>query len=513
MPIDPKTGCWFPPICKRQAELLALKGYNIIDVEGPRKSAKTVGCIHKIVQHAWDTNGGRVCMLGNTLANNNDGGAWQDMVETVLPQWIEGGFGMEWVTLPKISSLTHKMFCEITNVHGGTSGFYLESLRDERKAERTFKNRRFSCVYMTEASNFKYRATFDVMLETLRMLGLPEEQHLFLIDTNPAEEGEEHWVYKLFHTFRSMKPSELREIFGDDETKFNSMLAFQKRLAMFRFSLEDNTWLTESQRQNQMAKFAHDKDAYDRHALGLWKKTSLGAVFSKVWRPEFHVKGQQKSNYDPNPQILLPEEGCSELLCGWDVGTINNAVVFAEKCLVETGEGTKPAFKVLDEYVLLDTPLKVEDLVGEVMEIMDFWETQIGRKVIWKHWSDRSSFDRYDNISDSYEFKEIYRASDGEIELMAAAKSGGSVEQRVGLITKLLHQGRLFISARCECVIQSFALLRRNARGRVPTADKHKHPFDALSYPISMEAWAEIEMSMMLKVAKPGGNRLVHTSV
>lgn len=514
MPIDPKTKRWFPSVCKKQAELLADK-HMFVDVEGPRLSAKSIGCLHKIVAHAWETPHARVGMVGRALTDNYDGGAWQDLVEIVIPQWIEGNFGMKWVTEPKSDGLTHKMYCEITNKFGGISRFSLESVKEETtaKLERVFKNRRFSCIYFTEASNFKRQKTFTTAQECLRHspIATPEEvaqtRFLFLIDTNPAEEGESHWIYQLFHVFRQMSKDELVKAFGSDPKILQANLEYQQSLSVQRFTLEDNIWMTPAQRARQHAKYAHDPDEYDRHVLGLWKKLTKGTVFCKVFKPDRHVVGDNRNAYVAKPQIMVPEPGCFELGVGWDIGGINLAVAFVEKLWVKTKEGhVVPAFKAIDEIVILDTPTKVQDFVEEVLERMAFWENLVGRKIVWKHWSDRSAFDKYENVSDTYEAKEVFRASDGEIELVAAAfESGGrpAVQQRITMLQKLFHQNRLYISAQCEGIIESISMLKFNARGKLATGDRNKHAFDALSYYICMENYAEMEEALLNQVSPP----------
>lgn len=511
---------WQPPISPKQFEILKCKSRYLL-VTGPRKASKTIGCLHDIPWRMWNTPHGRGMMLGRTTTDNLDGGAWQDLVTVILPQWFEADFGFELVTSPRMEALTHKMYFETTNKFDGVSRFYLDSLDVEDDAERKFKGKRFDTIYITELSNFKHRKTFDVLEECLRATHLRPDQHKLIADTNPAEEGEDSWIWKLWYEFRTIDLETMDEsqekalgISGMEEAERKDHLLalreMQDQLAVLEFTIDDNIYLSEAQKRSQRAKYAHNKDLYDRYYLGKWTRASGEGIFQKVWAPSMHIVGETPTASDPNPATLLPETNTVELGAGWDIGGRNVAVVFVEKVLVEEKDAkgqvtVKPSFKVLDEYIVLGENQKVETVVENVMEKIRFWEAQAGKKVMWKHWSDRSAFDRYDNIADTYEHIEVFNASNGEIALHAALKKGGSVTQRINLLQKLLFENRIFVAARCEKVIQMFNSIKSNRHGKLDTGNIYKHALDALSYYTCMECWAEMETGMALPMGKSAG--------
>jgi hypothetical protein len=509
MPIDAK-GQWFPSVSKKQAELLAESSHLIVDVEGPRKSSKTFGACHRLARHLWECPNARAAMAGRTLTDNYDGGTWQLMVEHILPEWIDSGIGMKWHTPPKLSSLTHKMECAITNAHGGVSRLQLDSLKNEREVERIYKGRYYSCIYLTEAANFKRRASFEIMMQCLRGYDDSWKPHfLFLIDTNPAEEGQSHWIYQLFHVFRRMTRKQIEEQFPNT---VEAMIALRDKLAIYRFAVSDNPWLTDTEKQELQAQFMlSGPDVYARHWLGEWKSSASDTAFARVWRPEIHVQGDMATVADPNPAILMPEDDCITLYTGWDLGDIHNAIVIAEKVMAGKPGEEQPVFKILDELIMIDTPIKLEDLTLEFMDLMAYWEKVIGRKVNWVHWSDSSAMSGFQSISASNEAKEVFRASDQAIELQGVTKGPNSVVKRIQLTRRLLFANRLFISSRCEQLIQTMTMLKTNAQGSLKrSGDPLRHAFDAMSYLIAMEAWSELVNDIEMRLAKPG-NPIIHT--
>lgn len=504
-----KEGVWYPSISKRQAELLAESSHTYIDVEGPRRSAKSVACCHRLARHLWECPDARAAMAGRTLTDNFDGGTWQMMVEHILPEWIESGIGMEWHYRPRMSNLTHKMELAVTNRHGGISRLQLDSLKNEKEVERVFKGRQYSAIYMTEASNFKRRQTFEIMRECLRSFGDKWKPHLlFILDTNPAEEGQSHWIYQLFHVFKNMTDKEMMERYPN---AFKQMIDLRNNLAVYRFSIDDNIWINERERSELEANFMlAGPDAYARHWLGEWRSSPSDSAFAVVWRPETHIVGDEPTLADPDPVVLLPEDDCTRLYSGWDLGDIHNAIVIVEKVYAGNNGEEVSVFKVLDELVYLSTPMRLEDLTHEFMEKMQEWEEHLGHRVQWTHWADSSALSGYDNITGSSEAQEVYRASGGRVQLNGARKGPNSVMRRLQLVRRLLHSNRLFISSRCENLIASMNNLKLDSSGSLrKSGDIYRHVFDALSYLLIMENMMDFSDGDYLP--KTGKSNILHT--
>jgi hypothetical protein len=389
--------------------------------------------------------------------------------------WIEGNFGLDWAPrgTPRQHGVTKKFFCLIKNKWGGNSRFEVNSLKDERMTEKDFKNRYFSCIYWSELSNFKQRATFDILIHSLRMMGVPEQEHLMICDTNPADEGQKSWIYKLFY---------IRE---EPE-------AFRKTLHLLEFSLADNIYLTEERRQEIRDSFAYDPDLYARMAEGRWTEALSDSLFGDVFKYSIHVA----SSDGPDPEILVPEENCVELQTGWDFGFANPAAVISEKVFPfsTTKETERSVFKFIDELVYIGEEVTVSEFTEEMVQKMDYWERIIGKPVHWQHWSDRSAFDMLEPISNRYQYEEVYAASGGRIKLDAVDRRPGSVGQRIRLWRKMLFQKRLLFSEeKCPRLItMNQAIARGKTAYSIAKNCEHKHPFDAASYLVSRECWEEL---------------------
>lgn len=472
---------------------------------GPRYSTKTVGCLHCVADHAWRTDRGNIAMVSVSQSAGLDSGVWEDLVTVILPQWIKSGMGMKWVKEPFIANVTKKPTCWVSNMHGTHTKIQLDSLKYEHEVEARFKNKRYSMMYVTELSNFTHRKTYDIWGECLRMLHLKEEDHLFLADTNPADEGEESWIYFVWYVMLKMEYAEYVESCRKYDMPILAERAFEVRKkshALLEFFIEDNIFATQQRIDELIARYSHDKDLYDRYILGLWRKSSADALYSNVFRPHFHVIGEIETPGNPEPVILLPEDSTFELITAWDPGAgVNSAMVIIEKVMRILKREGRPdllqsVFKALDELVIIEEDHSLEEFTEDVLAKMREWEERMGRQFQWRHWSDRSVFDMKEPRANRYFYQIIHAASNGEITLMAADRGPGSVRQRVQLSRKLLFENRVFISNdKCPKLIEMFKSIRKGPTENqaVAKGSKHRHVHDAWGYGVGSEAWEEME--------------------
>lgn len=501
---------WMPDVSKKQLEFISDSNKCLL-ASGPRRTGKTIACLHRLVRWLWEF-GGPGVIIGRSITDVFNCGTWADLIDFVIPQWIAGDFGLDWVTPPRMEGATKRYYFEISNNNGGISRCYLESLDNESEASRRFKNKRYSIVYMIELTNFKNRYTFDTLYETLRVIGKRPEEHCLIADTNPDfEHGEDSWIYKLWYYFKKLNLDEL----NDDEKKqlnlidipsneyemrIKSLKQTQKELKTYEFYLDDNPFISDTEKNEIKARWLScgNKAIYDAYVLGIWSKANTEGYFADVFKYDIHVIGDIDPETSENI-ILLPEEECYELYTGWDIGTTDTAVVFVEKVMMKTEKDEiQPMFKVLDEYVIIGQPHTVNSTVDIIMEKMDFWEKQIGRKIKWTHWSDKSAFNKFNNIANSYEAGEVYKASDGRIILQEAFKGPGHVNKRSELLKKLLFMERIYISKyKCPNVINMFLNIKSDrSMAGINRVDYHKDVFDALSYCLSMECYSELHYTL-----------------
>ena len=197
------------------------------------------------------------------------------------------------------------------------------------------------------------------------------------------------------------------------------------------------------------------------------------------------------------------EGGLPLLLCGWDIGDVNHAWV----CLQPVYVGNTVCFRVIEEYVVTKAELSVEEFTDEVMLRMSIIRDVAGFPVAWRHYSDSSAFEFKAAIrrtdlpldSDMTDAAIVEARSKGEIILEGSAqvKKAGWQRRRANFVAQLFRENRLHISANCKDVIQMACNLRKasgstKAGPYIDPEQKEKHPFDAMSYAISMFALDEI---------------------
>ena len=475
---------WTPPISEKQMGLLKDRRRYIL-VTGPRLSTKTVGCLHKLAHHAWEVDRAAITMVPKSVTSVKDEGTWTLLTEHILPAWFAGGFGMHYTQKPKRDVGSGKMVCAVSNRHGTSSHFQIDSLLNEHEVEAKFKNKNFSAIYIPELSNFKSERCFHIWKECLRRPpGYSDDGLLFLGDTNPSEEGEDSWIYKLWFKSLLEMVSEATMAAQADAFKL-----YQSQLGLWQFSIDDNIWLSDDEKAAKKASYL-TSDMYERLWLGLWKRGGTNGVFQDVFRPT-HIVGT------PDEE-LYPEENCNHLLTGWDTGSANKAVFVIEPVLLTFPDGVERfAFKVLDEFVELNSRISVADLTEVLEAKMDHWEEIIGKPVLWQHISDTSAFEHYQDIAESYEAKEVFRASEGRIELMRGpVKAKGSVRARVNLLRKLFVENRVFIAGQCGGLIRSLSSLMPGKVLALDMTSPHKHAFDGFSYPVSKTCFGEMQQEI-----------------
>lgn len=452
-------------------------------MSGPRSSTKTVSALHAIADNLWSVDGANFTMVVPTVTAGDDQGCWTQITEEIIPEWIAGGFGLEWVRKPSQSGVSKKLYCVVKNKFGTNSRLQLDSLQYEDEVEARFKNKNYSGLYISEASYYKQRRTFDVWQEVLRGKQYKEEDFLMLLDTNPADEGTDSWLYQMWWVDRLAD-------FGDDKGK----ALFQKQLALMEFSVADNIFKDEAWHMVQKAKYQHSQDLYDRYYLGKWVKATDNSIFYEQLNPSVHFVGDSPSASEILPQILLPQENCFELGTGWDPGLTNSAAIIYEKSyFLDARERKVSRFSILDETVFIKSDASINDFTDEVMERIKWWEGFMGRDIVWRHFSDRSVFDTR-IIGNVYPHQLIYQQSGGKISLQAVERKPGSVYQRIDLVRKLLFDNRLFISKhKCPHLMESLQGLQPG-KGNVAIqkTSKLKHVFDAMSYALISECFDEL---------------------
>lgn len=508
MPVD-AHGNYRVPASPKQNELRELcrsRKKRFVLANGTRLSTKTMGCTFCVCDHAWEVKDANIFIITVTQGIGNDSGVWIDL-QRAIKERVDGDFGFEWVREPYNEGVSKKPTCIVRNQFGQPVKIQLWSLKDEEEVEKRFKGPRATMIFVPELSTFTKEKTFKTWWECLRVPGelgvvrndyadMPDN-HLFLADTNPASEGEDSPIYRLWFKLLECEPSEA----GDE-------LALKNQLARMDFTLDDNIFDSKARLDLLKSQYSSDKDLYDRYIMGRWVKASTDAIFYGVFSEHRHVAPEIRNIGDE--EILVPETGCFELKTGWDLGVRNCSVTFAEKLNIETDNGPVPAFKILDEHVVIGQDFILDEFIELIMDKMDYWERLMERvnNVKWTHWSDRNAFSVRDLSGRIYLNQAVYQASQGRITLQGAydaQRGSGSVDARIDITRKLLHEGRIIISRfKCPQTIEMFKSLRRkkNLATGIAVGSKEKHPFDSGSYCWASECYEEMVQSVLNRTKK-----------
>lgn len=477
---------------------------------GARASGKTWAVEHSVMKHLWRQNA-RVAIVTKTTRQGSLG-VWPEFISTIYDEWVEAKVGSEkadfgWAQKPHRDPITKIHRARLNNRHGNSSEIVLFPIEHATDALDKLLSTQFSAVWISEGHLYDDRTIFDTALGQLRLPGVPFEETMLLVDTNPPESGTQHFLHDIF--FKERTREEWPDFFTEE-----TIAAFrerQRQMGVYRFPIESNTFLHPGLRAQIIAQYAHDPFAYRRYVLSEWIDGVVSGVFSNVFFRQKHIVGNA-DHRDPNEWEIIPpvnsldavmEGGVPLLISGWDMGDVNHAWV----CVQPVYENDIVKFRVLDEVVVTKTEMSVEDFTELVMERMDAIEKMAGFQVEWRHYSDSSAFEFRSALrradlpldADMTDAALVMDKSDGKIVLEGSAqvKKPGWQRRRVNFLGQLLREGRLAVSANCKAVIAMFCGLRKATKKTLAGSyldpeQIEKHPFDALSYAISMFALDEI---------------------
>lgn len=506
MPVDKETGVWVPQLSAKQFEV-----YNeyrrFVLVSGPRLSGKTTATLHRLMRHAWETDGARIAMFAKSIKLGQEG-IWLQMTgshrNSVLSTWknamLQSPYGrFKVLDGPKIEFQTRASFVKIQNYWGTESVIKLHSLDYDGDVEEKLFSTMWSCIYFSELQHFHDKGVFDRSIPQLRMDHLKYEQHMWIADTNPPEEADEHFAYDIFFRKRTadLYTPEIEEKHKDDPETLEEMRDFQKHIAFHEIQIKDNPFLDKRQFSELKNAYMGDPEGWARFIEGKWTRGTghKGKHFSMIFSHERHVVGDASDQDEDEWDLLNPLESCVELITGWDIGTAHHAAHIIQRRLNNNGQSV---FDVLDECVSVGEQMRTDDFALEMLDKINGLEEFLGKKLSWVHWADTSSFRFQACGMDPMDYMTVDRVTEGKVILIPAtdAKGKGSVRKRVQLIKQLLREGRINISAHCFETIEMFKELRKGHKETdyVLRGQRWKHAFDSLSYAIYAEMLNELEI-------------------
>ena len=500
MPIT-SEGYWIPNLFGGQLDQFNTRNCAAL-ASGPSLSGKTIGWLHAIVRHLYDTPGARFAMFSKTLKTAKVAGVWEDINKIVLPEWIDAGIGLEYLTRDnnghpgaKVDGTTRTPYFVIRNRHGGESSCHLFSLDYDEDIESKIKEMRFSGIYFSELDKFKSRKVLSISLGRLRMPHLKFSEHIWLADTNPAEDRENSWIYEVWYLMRTMSYSDY-VVYCDQHEQIpmpqEGFTVFQSRLKLIEMFPEDNPHLEPEKLAELKAQYSYDPELYDRYVLGKWTGGfgQKAYHFRHLFKPDVHLLGNCNDTDRSKWVYANPSATCEALITGWDLGEVNHAFTALERH--DNPRTLKSHFTVLEEVEFLKEETSIEEVTQAVMDKITGLEALAGHQFDLSHaWSDESSLTRYIAAADTFQHLQVMAYSGGRIELQGVEKAHFSVRARVQLLKLLLHENRLHFSAHCTSLIRMLKNLKKGKDVAVDEGDTDKHIFDALTYPLMRECAEE----------------------
>lgn len=507
-PIDvqPEEKPWLPDLFPKQFEVFNNQK-RITLVSGPRKTGKSIAICHRILKHLWDTPNALVALFTTSYKVATDGGSWTDLIKFTVPAWVglqcddpENGF-LEYTTFirgdeeggPKLDAKSRTPFFRIRNRFGGESECRLFSIDNENEIDAKTMGLRFSGVWVIELSTFKTKKILDRTLLNLRAQGVRYEDHFWIADTNPPEEGKTHWAWKKWYVDR-VDPDFVRQSEHPEETAL-----YQKSLELIEIFLDDNTKLDPRERIELHETYRDNKDEFDRFVLGIWPEGSS-------MRRELFADILTSLHFPEGPIDVERNSLC--LHTGWDMGSVNHAFVIIERRIIDG----VVYWCALEEVVRTNAEISIADFtvlcLDKMIAINEFykgrWNNFPGFE--WEHWSDNSATAYHRPQIGSVDAAEVYRVSQGQIVLRGVEKPANSVEEDCKMIRTIIREGRFFIGGNCPQLKHALQNIKRGSRYAINPDDPLKHVVDALRYGIR-NAWIE---DLRLKQEQENNRRLIH---
>lgn len=502
---SPDEDGWVPELNEDQLKFYWDKRPYVLAF-GERLSGKTHGGLHKLVRHCYQWDSALVILVVLIKTSAKAGGAWEQLLSNdedhegrfwgTLRYWNEH-VGLRYTD--EYGDDAKNKWIDIETVNGGSSSILLLSMPYGANIADRIKNMTPSYFHFEELSNTDSSVYFTKAIQQLgRRAAIPAKEQQYVGTCNPADDGEDNWVFKTFFKHEPKTPHGGPQP-GYDPRGYNPYT--KKREGWNNYfgvhHLRSNLNVYVEDMEAYQAKILEDAredpTAYDRLILGRWvAKVSGNAIFKESYHQEIHLKGEKGKSG------LMPIPG-HPIIIGYDPGDANNARAFMQR-IWWRGMWYWRLFDAIADY---GEHIHYEDLLRSQYERMYYWccrksydfpFVHIGDKAMFTHFNPQGSYDylAFRQISQKLILENPKWIKLGPINMLAPDKGDGSVGERVRCVKNCLHQERLWISALAPDVDNMFKFLRKAKGPRgVEIEDKpektkkgHIHMFDATSYPI-----------------------------
>jgi len=489
---------WVPHQTPAQQRLFASDAKYILNW-GPKGGAKSFGCVDKLVKHCFENKNAFALILVRVQNMAVKGGAWDKLINEVLPRWKEG-LGIQDSGVK--TDANHCQYIWISNQHGGWSMISVMSCPHANQLRQRIRGVEPSIVFVDELTSCDSVEYFESVAAQLGRRPLITGVQQFIGACNP--EGPSHWVYKKWF----IEP--FNEETGEKDHNYEDIF----------FPREEN-------RANlQEGYFEHLDSVYGKNSTeaarmigGEWVDQPSGeGLFRELFNQTVHIRPLD-SDFRPSTKEWLMPHPDHAFIIGMDPGSSNNAFIFWQWLPLDGGL----KWVCFDELVTIRKRIKYPDLIPMVMRRIRWWRDTTGKETPMVWISDNTAFNQYRAAQGSYDALEMERVYETmrakyklePLRIKQAPKFQGSVEARVRIMQTALAQDEVIISSRC--VLMQKMVLRLEAEKQkdgapfdpkaamTPKRSDHLHVFDAATYPMLT---ASISPSL-LQPAKESTQKLI----
>lgn len=483
---------WKPRMTPKQEELFNCKKKYVL-CWGPKGGSKSFGVSNLCVKHAWENENALVLIMVRVQNMAVKGGAWDILINEVLPRWRDGnmdregnkldeGFGLVYTDVKYDQN--HCPYVWILNRYGKWSMISLMSCPHANQLRDRIKSVVPSMVFLDEVTSCDDVIYFQSPAAQLgrrpRVKGIQQ----FIGATNP--EDPEHWAFKRWfidpYQDEDGNPCEKDEDFHD-----------------IFFPAEDNkSNLPPGYLEGLKAVYGKNATEALRMIGGQWVSVPSGdSLFLEVYNEALHVRPLQEDSSIPDEGRFIIPSPDHPIIVGVDSGLVHHAFVFLQRLPIDN----RMRWLVFDEVVLLRRKLTYGAIMPVVMRRIRWWRDLVRAEMPMIWISDDSAFNMFRPGQGTYDSLDMERAWNAQrqlhrmekIKILPAPKFSGSVEACIRIEQTALADEEIIISSRCKKVRAMYNRLESEKqkpgepfdpkKGSTPRRSDHLHVFAAGVYP------------------------------
>jgi hypothetical protein len=452
-------------------------------------SGKTVGATHKLVRHLYDNQNALAVVLVRVKSMANKGGAWDKLMNYVLPIWRDGNRDREGKLLDSGMGLNfteikfdaqHNEMVYVQNRYGGWSRAVFVSAPNSNQLRERIRGYEPSFVFVDELTSCDSNVYFtSIAAQIGRVMGIPLQQ--YVAACNP--EGETHWVYQTWFV------NPLNEATGERNPDYEEIY----------FPRSENIANVGDEYFNTLDNvYKDDPIEAARMIDGLWKdRIASDGLFSDVFNPTIHVRPVREDGGPDATKRLLPHPAYP-MIMGLDPGAVFNAWVFCQWMPVDG----RLRWVYFDEIAIFKKKVAYQTMVPVVMKRVRWWRDAVEAEMPLICISDASAFTYFRPGEGTYDVLDIQRVWENNrlrfnlesLKIKACPRFNGSMITRVRILQTALSQDEVIVSSGCKRIRamlegqrsepQKMGMPFDPDKAMTPLRCDHIHVLDAATYPM-----------------------------